>query len=116
MLQLLRYFFVTLGVIFFILLLGISFIWFTDTWGVRTVIEYTLAPKSITINSASTGSVEQAQALEEAGLDVSLFTDLSTVQEVCFIARLGEVRVAEIVAGAMPSAAEILQGAPCLQE
>ncbi len=115
MLQLFRYFFVTLGVIFFLLIIGALFVWFTDAWGVRSVVEFTLTPKSISVDS-SAGTSEQAQALEEAGLDMNLFSNLTPEQETCFTDRLGADRVAEIVAGAMPSPGEVLQGAPCLQE
>ena len=116
-LDLLRYFFVTLGIIFFAILLFAGLVWWNDGWGLRTLTGYVIAPQSASVETATTTmTLEQGAALQEAGIDPELFTNISTAQEECFISKLGADRVAEIVAGAMPTAAEVLTGAPCLQD
>ncbi len=112
----LTYFFVTLGVIFFCLVLLVLYVWYSDMWGVRTYATFLQSTPAATTQSSETtdGTQAQAEALEEAGLDIGMFADLSAEQEACFEAQLGADRVDEIKGGAMPSMTEIAAGAECL--
>ena len=109
-----NYFFVTLGVIFFILILAVLYVWYSDMWSIRT---YATFMQSRTQSAPATddgGRAEQQQALEAAGLDMGMFDTLTAEQETCFVDRLGAERVAEISAGAMPTMGEIAAGSDCL--
>jgi len=57
----------------------------------------------------------QEQALQNFGIDPKkLPTTLTASQEECFIEKLGQSRVDEIIAGDTPTAFEILNTAGCL--
>ena len=137
-------FFVTLGVIFFGLLLYAAYFWIADPWGIKPFImnsgvqdraempspENTSASKSddaVTETGSSTptsgGTVEQnpnlstgqENALEAIGIDPgSLPSTITPAQEACFVAKLGAARVAEVQAGATPTAAEFFSAKGCL--
>ena len=126
MLRIIRHFFVTLGVIFFILIIaGISFI-VIDPWHIRPL----LWPKTTTVTPTSTGTTptsstapaainflneSQRAALQKFGIDpASLPTTITASQEACFVGVLGQARVDEIKAGAVPSALEFLRASACL--
>ena len=53
----------------------------------------------------------QAEALESVGLEAQA---LSQVQEACFVRILGQARVDEVKAGAVPTAAEFFNARECL--
>lgn len=60
---------------------------------------------------------EQEQTLETYGVDVSqLPSTISPAMEACFVAKLGQERADEIVAGASPSAMEVFKARACLGE
>ncbi len=60
-------------------------------------------------------SEAQKQALVAAGIDPSKVpTSVSAAQETCFVAALGDAKVAEIKAGAVPSAMELLKAKSCI--
>lgn len=114
----LTYFFVTLGVIFFAIILFLVYAWHANVWGVQNFVSFVQSeplPMEPAGESGGSGaSTEQQSALEEYGLDESTFTNLSDEQEACFTENLGEDRVAEILDGAMPTLTEITTGAECL--
>jgi hypothetical protein len=57
----------------------------------------------------------QEQALKNLGIDpAKLPSALTSAQEECFIEKLGQVRVDEIIAGDTPTAMEVLNTAGCL--
>lgn len=134
-------FFVVLGVIFLILLfIGIYF-FVTDPYNLKPLLFGGSAPMQSTsapvtesqsnadtdTSTSSTTTVEQqasagfelsdaqVQALISLGLDPSAVpSSISPEQEACFVGVLGEARVAEIKAGAVPSAFELLKAKPCI--
>lgn len=137
MMTIIRAFFVTLGGIFFLLLLGLAYIWFFNLWQVQTLTTLwldssppverpwatsssaTLATTTAT-SGDDTGASEgsdgtQAEAMTEAGVDESYFTSLSEAEIQCFRNRLGDARVDEIIAGGMPTTAEIISGLSCVE-
>jgi len=60
-------------------------------------------------------NVSQEQALQNFGIDPkNLPTSLTPSQEECFIEKLGQSRINEIMAGGTPTAFEILNTAGCL--
>jgi hypothetical protein len=129
--KLLTYFFVTLGVIFFFILIGLAYLWFADPFGIRPVIdaftkpqvetqtETTTLPKgasgvdtSLDKNPALTS--EQEQALESIGIDpASIPSTISPEMEACFVAILGEARVEAIKDGATPTPIEAIKTKEC---
>lgn len=135
MYTIIRSFFVTLGIVFFLLLLAVAYIWFSNTGQVQTWTNLWLrsSDTSVTVpdTAATTGDQdaattaetqaepvevsEQAEAMAEAGIDESFFTSLSDAEIQCFRDRLGSARVDSIMAGAMPSTEEIIVGLPCVE-
>lgn len=137
MITIIRAFFVTLGLVFFLLLLGVAYIWFSNIWQVQTLAKLwlnasapvvqpsgeqatTTAPATAPTNEDSTStsartSQAQTEAMTEAGVDESYFTSLSDAEIQCFRDRLGDARVDEIIDGAMPTTAEIISGLSCVE-
>ncbi|MEK7614033.1 MAG: hypothetical protein AAB439_04130 [Patescibacteria group bacterium] len=77
------------------------------------------------INTSGTGVVtedahpllndSQEQALQNLGIDpTKLPATLTASQEECFIGKLGQARVDEIIAGDTPTALEVLNSSGCL--
>lgn len=135
---LLNFFFCTLGVVFFILICVGLYLWFADPFNLRPLVSLLFAntlsreevrdgvgvPSPGVQNSdESVGdrhpllSTEQEEALTNAGIDPrKLPTTITPDMETCFSAVLGDARVAEIKAGATPSAQEFWDGRACLEE
>jgi hypothetical protein len=114
-------FFVTLGVIFFLLICAGAYVWVTDTYGVRTIVtvlrggtaEVALPEDRVDKNPVM--NEQQEAALEAVGIDpASVPTSISPSQEDCFVEALGQVRVDEIKAGDTPTATEIVKGRECM--
>lgn len=135
------YFFVTLGVIFFVLLLGLGYVWFADPFGVRPFIDMMRAndtdtPTSATVvpNEKEAGesaeqqtvtpstdkhpalSPTQESALESIGLDPAKLPQTITPEmETCFTTILGAERVAQIKGGDSPTATEVFKTRSCYE-
>lgn len=145
-----KYFFITLGVLFFLLIVFLVYFFTFDPLGLKplwqsfagtefnmtktttteegdaiqeTTISVTNESASKTPTEAEVApapnpalSTEQNQALETIGVDAStLPTSISPEQEQCFISILGEARVNEIKAGALPTAIEFFQARGCIE-
>lgn len=115
-------FFVTLGVTFFLLLCAGAYVWFTDTYGVRTLVtflrggvaEVELVEDGVDRHPAM--NEQQEAALEAVGIDpASVPSSITPAQEACFTEALGAARVEAIKGGDSPTAAEILQAGKCLE-
>lgn len=136
----LTYFFTILGVIFFVLLFVLAYLWFADPFEVRPLIEMLTAdsPKSEMVDTVPTNSTspdatnpattpvavdknpalsaQQEEALESIGINpANVPSSITPEMEACFTAKLGAVRVAEIKAGATPSASEVFTSRSCYQ-
>ncbi len=137
-------FFVTLGVIFFILICAGAYIWFADPFQIRPLVNMLWghpAAQTTPVPGGDTGAIpatsdtpattgttgtsaspapsgmttDQASALKNIGIDPTTFVqNLTPTQLVCFTEKLGAARVAEIKAGAVPSASEVLTARACL--
>lgn len=127
-------FFVALGVIFFVLLVLLAYVWFADPFEIRPLIgtyrespselsataetgETSLAPSASTVPDDKNPNLTaaQANALEIIGVDVTaLPTEITADQMTCFTRVLGATRVAAIEAGAAPTPIEILKAKECI--
>ncbi len=135
--------FVTLGVIFLILLLIGTYFFITDPYNLKPLIFGSGPTKTQTSNNPNTGnttqntaqtgdsststqavtatggfelSEAQRQALISLGIDPSAVpSSISEEQETCFVSVLGEARVSEIKAGAVPNAIEFYKAKACVQ-
>lgn len=128
--------FVTLGVIFSLLLIVAAYLFITDPYNLRPLIfgtdggvQTSFSPDtatdvqgdaatSTTTPSAGAGftlSSAQRQALIAMGIDPSSVpAQVSVEQEACFVQALGSGRVREIKAGAVPNAIELLKAKSCI--
>lgn len=121
--KLLTYFFVILGVVFFVLLLALGYLWFADPFNIRPLIA-TLSTSTpvMTQQEGQTNetdkhpalSEDQEQALESIGIDPeALPTTITPEMEKCFTSTLGQARVAEIKEGSTPTPVEVLKTKEC---
>lgn len=137
MLKVLNYFFVTLGVIFFLLLLAGAYFYVTDPYNLKPL----LFPEEREVTSPDTGDMtetdttatpapttpattdrnpalneEQEAALETFGIDpASLPSEITPEQEACFVNILGQSRVDEIKAGDSPTTIEFFRARSCIE-
>jgi hypothetical protein len=120
------YFFVTLGVIFFILICAAVYVWFADPFGIRPIVEMMTEDRAD--NSAQRDtfesevdknpalSPEHEKALETIGIDpAKLPTTITPEMEVCFTEKLGATRVLEIKGGAEPTPSEVFSARSCYE-
>jgi hypothetical protein len=111
----LKIFFITLGIIFFILILGAGYVYFADPFGIRELwqsggIEALNEPSEKNPNITK----GQEAVLKSAGIDAESITSFTPEQEACFVEKFGEQRVDEIKAGSTPTMSEIFEGRDCL--
>jgi len=122
--KLLTYFFCTLGIIFFLILCGLAYLWYADPFEIRPVIEgFRTAPSASVSTDAEAAAVvdknpglnaEQERALETIGIDpAKLPSEITLEMKICFTEILGAARVAEIEAGGAPTATEVFQTREC---
>jgi hypothetical protein len=132
-------FFITLGVIFFLLILAGVYFWVADPFGLKPVIKMFTAssnqssmieggknifPKTLNpdLNVATTSdskkpilNSQQESALKAIGIDpAKLPSSITPAQEKCFIDALGTQRVNEIKAGAAPTPFDLFKAKGCL--
>ncbi len=119
-------FFVVLGVIFLMIIIATTLFVILDPFGLRAAFFSTNeSGTSAGVTSENGGVVEdknpvlspaQEQALETFGIDPARVpSEITPEQEACFVARLGEARVAEIKAGATPTSAEFFKARDCIE-
>ena len=128
--KLLKFFFCTLGVIFFLILCALAYVWFADPFGIRPVVlefissdapipqrlESALTKTTTALDANPALNPAQEAALRTVGIDPSaLPTSVTPEMKECFIEKLGAERVNEIVAGETPTAIEIFQTKDCYQ-
>lgn len=121
-------FFVALGVVFFILLLILAYLFIFDPYNFKPFITGGNAPvKSIQTKSTTTSQMSevntessnlspaQTKALETVGIDPSTLPQSFTAEQFnCFESILGKTRVEEIKAGSVPSFSEFNQAKNCI--
>ena len=128
--------FVSLGVIFLMLIIVGVYFFITDPYNLKSLIfgsgPTKNAPRVIdtentttrdttggTSDTMTTGGFQlseaQKQALISFGIDpTAVPSSLSAEQETCFINAFGEGRVTEIKAGAVPNAMEFFKAKTCI--
>lgn len=110
-------FFVILGVIFFMLIIFGVYLYITDPWGLKPLLELRNGTSG---NASSTGttksglSEEQKAALRKIGIDPSTVpTSFTPAQEACVTSKIGAKRTAEIKNGGTPSMSEYSAAKAC---
>ncbi len=108
-------FFTLLGVIFFIIMTLIGYVWLTDWWGVRSIVE-SLSESSQKETGDYIHTIPSSSTLEE--LETKLKTGEMTLTESqleCLREKLGNERVIEIYeTGQEPTTREVMIGLTCL--
>lgn len=126
--KILNGFFVTLGIIFIILLIAIAYLWIVDPLEIKSALPAGVSPisaiKVITgTNEAVIDNVdknplldEQQEAqLESLGVDpATLPTQITPAMEQCLLDAVGNARAQEIVNGATPNTADFFKARHCL--
>lgn len=127
----LNIFFVTLGVIFFVLILIGSYYFVTDPLNLKPmifgsdseVVSEEISTKEIVTEEVSIMVVDknpalnasQEKALETFGIDpADVPTEITPEQESCFTEALGSARVEEIKAGDSPTAVDFFKANSCI--
>ncbi len=120
--RVINFFFVTLGVIFFLIILtGTAFL-IIDPYEIRPVLSSLMNKDSNTATSTNSEIVDknpalsptQESALEKIGVDpAKVPTSISSEQEACFEAKLGKDRVAAIKAGDSPTMTDYIKAKDC---
>ena len=121
-LKIIRTFFVVLGVIFFLIIIAGVYLYQTDVYGIKTLLNY--ENSSTEVNSDNDNdeqsanpalNTEQEEQLRDLGIDpAALPTEISPEMHECFVEKLGEERVREIEEGDSPTPLEVIKTEPCL--
>lgn len=113
-------FFVSLGVIFFVLIIAGAVFFVTDPYNLKPALKMLTGSGTPTTETTSEGdknpllSDEQEAALESIGVDpASLPSEITPETEECLKEALGAERAAEIEAGAEPTANDYFKGREC---
>lgn len=113
-------FFVFLGVIFFIIILSLGYIYMTNMYGVRALFSkggdvVTKDGASSTENKNPLLNSSQERALEKIGVNPSaLPSKITPEMSACFDSILGKARTLEIKNGSSPTASEFISVRSCL--
>jgi len=121
--KILNIIFVTLGIIFLLLIILVVCFFVFDPLNLKPL----LFTKNITLSPTEESTEEsndkhpfltesQEKILETFGVDVStLPNELTPEMEECFIEKLGEQRVNEIIGGATPNPLDFFKAKSCLE-
>jgi hypothetical protein len=116
-------FFVTLGVIFSIIILIVIYLFIADPFKIKPLLFGLPAKTQSVTNSGTKSSTSsglsdtQKKALEAVGVNPANLPSPSSItptQEACFIEKLGAARVSEIKSGSTPTAVEIFTAKSCI--
>lgn len=119
----LQIFFTTLGVIFFLLILGGIYLYVADPYGIKPIIQsFTTQPTLTSPKTTNTSadknpllSPTQEKALEKIGIDpATLPSTITPTMEACFYEKLGAKRANEIKNGSQPTAADYFAARACI--
>ena len=127
-----KIFFITLGVIFSLILMFVLYLVIFDPFNIKPLLfgdgKTFNIPQDTTIDANTDAATStnttgnkvflsdaQRKTLEGLGIDpASLPSTITATQEACFKTKLGETRFAEILAGDSPSIPEFLNAKSCL--
>jgi hypothetical protein len=115
-------FFLTLGVIFSIIILIVIYLFVADPFKIKPLLfgsKITVSQNTSTTSTQMPSGLSESQkkALEAVGINPAVLPSPSSItpaQEACFTQKLGATRVSEIKAGASPTAVEIFTAKACL--
>lgn len=119
-------FFVTLGVVFFVLLIILAYLFVFDPLNLKPLFmnnSASISPPATTstgdtpVATSSVGSrlsPQQEAALESVGITPAAVPTFTEAQLLCFEGVLGKARVDAIKAGATPSATEFYKAKSCI--
>ena len=115
--KILTAFFVSLGVIFFIILFGLGYVYFSDAFGVRSLLSGASTSNKTTesVDKNPLLNATQEKTLEAIGVDpTKLPTAITPEMLACFNIELGTTRTEEIKNGSTPTATDYLKAKSCL--
>ena len=121
--KIIKTFFLTLGVIFFLLIMLGIYLWVADPFGLKPLLKAFSQPLNVSgqslddsIGNQPSLTPEQEATLENYGINpATLPTTLTPEMEACFIEKLGTARVNEIKAGDEPGAMDFIKAGACLK-
>ena len=105
MIQILKYFFITMGVFFTAILVFVGYVWFFDVWQIRTGLT------NMFTTFEARDIVNGNGAIDFDSLPEDVFSEERVD---CYTKILGQDRVNEISAGAVPTPSELLSLSSCL--
>ncbi len=118
--RILNYFFTTLGVIFFVILIVLVHVYMTSS---STVAFSPSAVQAVLTQNENSAAVDEIPYLSEAqenmvkavGVDpASLPTTLTEAQMACLLTAVGAARAQEIIGGETPTMSELFKAKACL--
>lgn len=118
MVQLLKYFFLALGVVFFAILLFAAYFSYTSGISPRAIFSN---PAALITDTPASGdahpylSASQEASLRAVGVNpASLPTSLTDAQKACLLTAVGEARAKEIIGGSSPTMTELFKAKSCI--
>lgn len=123
-LKFLNIFFVTLGIVFFVLILGGCYMYFADpfgvfSWGVSPVslMNMMTGKANVKIDNVDKNPLltEQQEAqLEAIGVNpATLPSQITPAMKTCFIEKLGQERAGQIIGGSSPTPMDFFNAQSC---
>ena len=119
--KILQVFFITLGIIFFLLLMVGLYVYIADPFNLRALWNSDTVTSQEPTDVSETDrnpalNASQEQALETVGIDPARIpSEITPEQEACFVDVLGQFRVDEIKAGDAPGPLEIIRARSCVE-
>ncbi len=127
LLKILNYFFVFLGVVFFVIILMGVYLFVADPFGIKPFLSSVGVLSAPTENSVGDNTsvvadespllkADQEKTLKSLGIDpATLPSSIDPAMEACFVEKLGAARVNEIKQGGSPSAIDLFKASSCLK-
>ncbi len=116
----LNIFFVSLGVLFLVILLAVGYIYITDTYGIRSLLNNSNATDVVNEGEVQVSddnpliSDSQEVVLKKVGIDpAKLPSNITAEMEVCFEDKLGADRAQQIKDGDSPTATDFFKTQDC---
>lgn len=121
-----KWIFLLLGVLFFLILSALAFGWYSNNLGAILAVPSTMFSTSAPVSPSAQNAPQDANpilnatqeaALRAVGVDPATIPTPSTItdeQKACLLNAVGEARAREIIAGAAPTFAELLSAKDCL--
>jgi len=119
LLKIINGFFVSLGVIFLIIIIAGIYLFIADPFGIKPMLSsFGVGLDSISVVKdviSSGGSLDPAQLMEQFNIDPNNPPEITPAMEQCFTQKLGADRVNAIISGSQIGPADIIAGQSCLK-